>query len=82
MDLFRSTLQPVEKALADAKMDKGSIHDVVLVGGSTRIPKIQKMLQVGYMNDDNRNDVVLKENVHGTCLKMNTAKGFRREQNL
>lgn len=45
MDLFRSTLQPVEKALTDAKMDKGQIHDVVLVGGSTRIPKIQKMLQ-------------------------------------
>jgi heat shock protein 1/8 len=45
MDLFRSTLQPVEKALNDAKLDKGSIDDVVLVGGSTRIPKIQKMLQ-------------------------------------
>ncbi|XP_025404836.1 heat shock protein 70 B2-like [Sipha flava] len=45
MDLFRSTLSPVEKALADAKMDKASIDDVVLVGGSTRIPKIQKMLQ-------------------------------------
>lgn len=45
MDLFRSTLQPVEKALTDAKMDKGQINDVVLVGGSTRIPKIQKMLQ-------------------------------------
>ncbi|GAB0097664.1 Major heat shock 70 kDa protein Ab [Sergentomyia squamirostris] len=45
MDLFRSTLSPVEKALADAKMDKGQIHDVVLVGGSIRIPKIQKMLQ-------------------------------------
>nr|ADO14473.1 hsp70 [Bemisia tabaci] len=44
-DLFRSTLHPVEKALADAKMDKGSIHDVVLVGGSTRIPKIQSLLQ-------------------------------------
>ncbi|XP_047110375.1 heat shock protein 70 A1-like [Schistocerca piceifrons] len=44
-DLFRSTLQPVEKALADAKMDKASIHDVVLVGGSTRIPKIQALLQ-------------------------------------
>lgn len=44
-DLFRSTLSPVEKALADAKMDKGSIHDIVLVGGSTRIPKIQSMLQ-------------------------------------
>ncbi|XP_050312207.1 heat shock protein 70 A1-like [Anthonomus grandis grandis] len=44
-DLFRGTLQPVEKALADAKMDKGSIHDIVLVGGSTRIPKIQQLLQ-------------------------------------
>ncbi|KAK0071651.1 hypothetical protein PV325_012548, partial [Microctonus aethiopoides] len=44
-DLFRSTLEPVEKALADAKLDKKSIHDVVLVGGSTRIPKIQTMLQ-------------------------------------
>jgi L1 cell adhesion molecule like protein len=45
MDLFRGTMAPVEKALNDAKMDKGKIHDVVLVGGSTRIPKIQKMLQ-------------------------------------
>ncbi|GIY47481.1 heat shock protein 70 B2 [Caerostris darwini] len=45
IDLFRSTLEPVERALKDAKLDKGSIHDVVLVGGSTRIPKIQKMLR-------------------------------------
>lgn len=44
-DLFRSTLQPVEKAITDAKMDKAAIDEVVLVGGSTRIPKIQKMLQ-------------------------------------
>nr|QWV59540.1 heat shock protein 70-6 [Lasioderma serricorne] len=44
-DLFRSTLQPVEKSLQDAKLDKGQIHDVVLVGGSTRIPKIQSLLQ-------------------------------------
>lgn len=44
-DLFRGTLLPVEKALADAKMDKGSIHDIVLVGGSTRIPKVQSLLQ-------------------------------------
>ena len=44
-DLFRNTLQPVEQALRDAKMDKGQIHEVVLVGGSTRIPRIQKMLQ-------------------------------------
>ncbi|KAI3359957.1 hypothetical protein L3Q82_013836, partial [Scortum barcoo] len=44
-DLFRGTLEPVEKALRDAKLDKAQIHDVVLVGGSTRIPKIQKLLQ-------------------------------------
>ena len=43
-DLFRGTLDPVEKAMRDAKMDKGQIHDIVLVGGSTRIPKIQKLL--------------------------------------
>jgi len=43
-DLFRGTLDPVEKALRDAKLDKSGIHDVVLVGGSTRIPKIQKLL--------------------------------------
>ncbi|XP_065885179.1 heat shock cognate 71 kDa protein-like [Dysidea avara] len=45
MDLFRSTMEPVEKCLRDAKFDKGQIHDIVLVGGSTRIPKIQKLLQ-------------------------------------
>ncbi|KAM4701798.1 heat shock 70 kDa protein-like [Discoglossus pictus] len=44
-DLFRGTLEPVEKALRDAKMDKSQIHDIVLVGGSTRIPKVQKLLQ-------------------------------------
>lgn len=44
-DLFRSTLDPVEKSLRDAKMDKNTIHEIVLVGGSTRIPKVQKLLQ-------------------------------------
>jgi len=44
-DLFKGTLEPVEKAMRDAKMDKPSINDLVLVGGSTRIPKIQKLLQ-------------------------------------
>jgi L1 cell adhesion molecule like protein len=43
-DLFRSTLEPVEKALRDAKMDKSLVHEIVLVGGSTRIPKVQKLL--------------------------------------
>merc|ERR1711963_474695 len=43
-DLFRGTLEPVEKALRDAKVDKSSIDELVLVGGSTRIPKVQKLL--------------------------------------
>ena len=45
MDLFRSTLGPVEKALKDAKISKDDIHEIVLVGGSTRIPKLQNMLR-------------------------------------
>lgn len=45
MDLFRSTLEPVEKALQDSKLSKSQIHDIVLVGGSTRIPRIQKLLK-------------------------------------
>lgn len=44
-DLFRATLEPVEKSMRDAKLDKSQIHELVLVGGSTRIPKIQKLLQ-------------------------------------
>ncbi|CAM6024986.1 unnamed protein product [Sphagnum balticum] len=45
MDLFRKCMEPVEKCLRDAKMDKGQVHEVVLVGGSTRIPKVQNLLQ-------------------------------------
>ncbi|KAJ9188980.1 hypothetical protein P3X46_000324 [Hevea brasiliensis] len=45
MDLFRKCMESVKKCLSDAKMDKTSVHDVVLVGGSTRIPKVQQLLQ-------------------------------------
>ncbi|KAI3524293.1 hypothetical protein L1887_02946 [Cichorium endivia] len=44
MDMFRKCMDPVEKCLKDAKIDKGSVHEVVLVGGSTRIPKVQQLL--------------------------------------
>ncbi|BEJ14327.1 hypothetical protein CspHIS471_0400940 [Cutaneotrichosporon sp. HIS471] len=43
-DLFRSTMEPVERVLRDSKMDKSTVNEIVLVGGSTRIPKIQKMV--------------------------------------
>jgi heat shock protein 1/8 len=44
-DIFKRTIDPVDKVLRDAKMSKSDIHDIVLVGGSTRIPKIQRLLQ-------------------------------------
>merc|ERR1712110_867803 len=44
IDLFRKCMPPVEQVLADSDSSKGSIHEIVLVGGSTRIPKIQSML--------------------------------------
>merc|ERR1711988_750396 len=44
-DYFRNSMGPVEKVLRDAGVDKKSVHEIVLVGGSTRIPKIQTMLK-------------------------------------
>lgn len=44
-DLFKSTLDPVKKVLKDGSVDKGSVDEIVLVGGSTRIPKIQELLE-------------------------------------
>ncbi|XP_076070753.1 endoplasmic reticulum chaperone BiP-like [Mytilus galloprovincialis] len=45
MDLFKSTMKPVQKVLDDANMKKSDIDEVVLVGGSTRIPKVQQLLK-------------------------------------
>jgi L1 cell adhesion molecule like protein len=44
MDLFRSTIDPVDRVIRDSKISKGSIHEIVLVGGSTRIPKVCALL--------------------------------------
>ncbi|XP_009600436.1 heat shock cognate 70 kDa protein 2-like [Nicotiana tomentosiformis] len=44
-DLFKKCMEPVEKCLRDARMDKDSVDEIVLVGGSSRIPKIQQLLQ-------------------------------------
>jgi heat shock protein 5 len=55
-DLFKKTLKPVEQVLKDAKFKKADIHDIVLVGGSTRIPKVQAMLEE-YFGKKARKDV-------------------------
>lgn len=43
-DIFQKTMDPVEQVLMDAKLDKSQVHEIVLVGGSSRIPKIQQLL--------------------------------------
>ncbi|EHA24355.1 hypothetical protein ASPNIDRAFT_181371 [Aspergillus niger ATCC 1015] len=53
-DLFRSTMEPVERVLRDAKIDKSSVHEIVLVGGSTRIPKIQRLVSDFFNKDANK----------------------------
>jgi L1 cell adhesion molecule like protein len=45
INLFKETIPPVEKVLKDSGMRKNQIHDVVLVGGSTRIPKVIQLIK-------------------------------------
>lgn len=45
MDLFRSTMVPVKKVMEDGDMEKSEIDEIVLVGGSTRIPKVQQLVK-------------------------------------
>lgn len=51
-DIFKRAFEPLDKVLRDAKMDKSEIHDIVLVGGSTRIPKVQQLLQEYFNGKD------------------------------
>lgn len=51
-DYFRSCMEPVEKVMRDAKISKGAVHEVVLVGGSTRIPKLQADLKAFFGGKD------------------------------
>lgn len=56
-DEFEKALRPVEKVLVDGKMSKAEIHDIVLVGGSTRIPKIVEMLKNYFNGKEPRRDI-------------------------
>lgn len=56
-DLFHSAMEPVNQVLRDAKMSKSDIDEIVMVGGSTRIPKIQKML-TDYFNGKTLNHTI------------------------
>ncbi|XP_059619675.1 heat shock 70 kDa protein cognate 4 [Phlebotomus argentipes] len=80
-DLFRSTMEPVEKALRDAKMDKSTIHDIVLVGGSTRIPKVQKLLQDFFNGKDLNKSINPDEAVaYGAAVQAAILHGDKSEE--
>ena len=68
-DFFRKTMEPVSKVLVDTKMDKSSINEIVLVGGSTRIPKIKEMLS-NFFNGKKLNESVNPDEAvaHGAAV--------------
>uniref|UniRef100_A0A336M731 Heat shock 70 kDa protein cognate 4 n=1 Tax=Culicoides sonorensis TaxID=179676 RepID=A0A336M731_CULSO len=80
-DLFRGTMEPVSKALRDAKMDKGQINDIVLVGGSTRIPKVQKLLQDFFNGKDLNKSINPDEAVaYGAAVQAAILHGDKSEE--
>ncbi|KAL4571031.1 hypothetical protein LXL04_017781 [Taraxacum kok-saghyz] len=56
-DLFQKCMDQVEQCLSNAKMEKGNVHEVVLVGGSTWIPKVQQLLQDFFNGKDLRKSI-------------------------
>ena len=79
-DLFRGTFEPVEKALRDSKFGKSQIHEIVLVGGSTRIPRIQKLLQ-DFFNGKELNKSINPDEavVYGAAIQAAILKGDTSE---
>lgn len=79
-DLFRQTLEPVMKALEDAKLSKSDIHKIVLVGGSTRIPKVQKLLQEFFVDKELDRTINPDEAVaYGTAIQAAMLSGNTSE---
>merc|ERR1712212_767128 len=74
-------MEPVQKALTDSKKDKKDIHDVVLVGGSTRIPKGKQLLQDFFNGKELCNSVNPDEAVaYGAAIQAAILKGDKSEQ--
>lgn len=71
-DFFRKTMAPVDKVLLDAKVSKSQVDDIVLVGGTTRIPKIQKMLS-DYFNGKDLNKSVHPDEAVGAGAAVQAA---------
>ena len=80
-DLFRKCMEPVEQVLRDAHLDKKSIHEVVLVGGSTRIPKLQKLLSEFFGGKDLNKSINPDEAVaYGAAVQAAILSGVQSEK--
>ena len=81
-DLFRNALHPVEQVLKDAKVSKSEIDEIVLVGGSTRIPKLQTLIQE-FFNGKHLNKSVNPDEVvsHGAAIQASILNGGQSSSN-
>jgi heat shock protein 5 len=83
MDLFKKTLDPVDKVLEDAKLKKHEIDEVVLVGGSTRIPKIQQLLKAHFNGKEPNRGVNPDEAVaYGAAVQAGVISGDQGTEQL
>ena len=81
MDYFRNCMTPVEQVLRDSKMSKSQIHDVVLVGGSSRIPKIQELLSEFFNGKELNKSINPDEAVaYGAAVQAAILSGLRDEK--
>jgi len=82
VDLFKEALKPVDQVLMDAKVSKSQVDEIVLVGGSTRIPKMRVMLQE-YFNGKNLNMSVNPDEVvaHGAAVQAAVLNGGQSSSN-
>lgn len=76
MDLFRATLKPVQKVLEDSDLKKEDVHEIVLVGGSTRIPKIQQLIKE-FFNGKEPSRGINPDEVGGNCRRLSEGGKIR-----
>lgn len=75
-DLFQKTIEPVKQVLKDAKVAKHEVHEIVLVGGSTRIPKVQKLIKDFFNGKDPKQNVNPDEAVaYGAAVQGGILRG-------
>ena len=81
MDLFRKCLEPVERVLNDAKMSKSDVDEVVLVGGSTRVPKVQQLLTDFFNGKDLCKSINPDEAVaYGAAIQASILSGVKSDK--